>query len=44
MEQTIKQFYEAPSITVFEVKQKSVICASDPINGGNYPNWDEEDI
>ncbi len=35
MEQTIKQFYEAPSTRVFEVRQEGVICASvmaDPIS------------
>ena len=28
MEQPIKQFYEAPSTTVFEVRQEGIICAS----------------
>ena len=28
MEQTIKQFYDAPSTTVFEVRQEGVICGS----------------
>ncbi len=40
MEQTIKQFYEAPSTTVFEVRQEGVICAS----VGEYPEWPGESI
>jgi len=40
MEQTNKQFYEAPSASVFEVRQEGVICAS----GGEYPGWEEEEI
>ena len=35
MEQPIKQFYEAPSTTVFEVGQEGVLCAS-----GERTNWD----
>ena len=38
--ETGKQFYEAPSTTMFEVNQEGVICVS----GGPYPQWDEEDI
>ncbi len=40
MEKKEKQFYEAPSVEFFEVKQEGVICAS----GGTYPQWEEEDI
>lgn len=40
METKLKELYEAPSTMVFEVKQEGVICAS----GGNYPQWEEEDI
>ena len=40
MEPTRKEFYEAPSTRVFEVKQEGMICAS----GGDYPQWDPEDI
>lgn len=41
MEQMEKQVYEAPSTMMFEVKQEGVICASDPITGGNSINdWE----
>ena len=46
MEQTIKQFYEAPSTTVFEVRQEGVLCASvmadpisDPFSGLEELEW-----
>ena len=35
-----KELYEAPSVQMFEVKTEGVICAS----GGNYPEWEEDDI
>ena len=35
MEPTRKEFYEAPSTRVFEVKQEGEICAS-----GEKTNWD----
>lgn len=35
MEPTRKEFYEAPSTRVFEVKQEGMICAS-----GEKTNWD----
>ena len=35
-----KELYEAPSTLVYEVKIDGVICAS----GGNYPEWNGEDI
>ena len=40
MDKMQKEFYEAPSMRVLEVKQEGVICAS----GGDFPIWDEEDI
>ena len=40
METKTKELYEAPSTMVFEVKQEGMICAS----GGDYPQWDPEDI
>lgn len=40
MEAKNKKTYEAPSMRVSEVMQKSVICAS----GGDYPVWEPEDI
>ena len=41
MEPTRKAFYEAPLAMVVEVKQKGIICASDPKFNGM--NQDEED-
>ena len=39
METNVKELYEAPSITIVEVKQEGVICASlDP----NYNPWDNQ--
>ncbi len=38
MEQPVKQFYEAPSTTVFEVRWEGVLCASggtEQFRGGN---------
>jgi hypothetical protein len=40
MELSHKVLYEAPSTTVFEVRQEGVICASDPTFIGM--NQDEE--
>ncbi len=44
MEQPIKQFYEAPSTTVFEVRQEGVLCASGGTesfgNGNSYGDSD----
>ena len=34
----LKELYEAPSTTVFEVKTESVVCVS----GGDYPQWGGE--
>ena len=34
------QFYEAPSTIVVELAQEGVVCTS----GGNYPEWDQENI
>jgi len=35
-----KEKYLSPEVTVVEVKQEGVICAS----GGEFPQWDPEDI
>jgi len=44
MEKKEKQFYEAPSVEFFEVKQEGVICASGGTeqfrNGGSYEDDD----
>ncbi len=44
MEKKEKQFYEAPSVEFFEVKQEGVICASGVTeqfsNGGSYDDDD----
>lgn len=40
MEMKRKEFYEAPSMMISEVKQEGVVCVS----GGEYPQWDSEDI
>lgn len=39
METKEKVLYEAPSMTVFEVKQEGVICASDVKGGNSINNW-----
>lgn len=41
MEKTEKQFYEAPSVRMIEVRQESIICVSDP--DYNKPFDPEED-
>lgn len=42
MEKTEKQYYEAPSITVIEVRQESVICGSPTPQFGDSFGWDED--
>ena len=34
-----KQYYEAPSIQVFEVKHEGIICASDVQSGNSINDW-----
>lgn len=34
MEKRQKKYYEAPSTMVFDIRQESVICASDPSYNG----------
>ena len=43
MKEEGKAYYEAPTITVVEVKIKGVVCQS-PVNGGNsIDNWKNGD-
>ena len=40
MKTSQKQCYECPSVTVFEVRQEGVICASDSVqNSNSIKNW-----
>lgn len=39
-----KELYEAPSMLVFEVRQEGVICTSDPLGAGGFPEWPGESI
>ena len=39
-----KELYEAPSMLIFEVRQEGVICTSDPLGVGGYPEWPGEII
>ena len=36
-----RKLYEKPSMQVFELKQKPQLLQA---SGGDYPNWDPEDI
>jgi hypothetical protein len=40
MEIEIKDHYEAPEVLIVGLKTEGIVCVS----GGDYPNWDGEDI
>lgn len=44
METKHKDLYEAPAITILEVKQESVICVSGGLNASMDGTFTEEDI
>lgn len=46
MEKKEKQFYEAPSTTVFEVRHEGIICASDVETSGDplYNGFNTEEV